>query len=329
MLYPKFLDNYDKLGVVALSSGVGESNENFDLSIENIKKYRLDVVEADSVRVDGDVSNTAEERVNELNKMISDNDIKLILCACGGDFLYEILPYVDLNLIKHNVKWYMGYSDPSSLLYLITTKLDIATIYGFNAGSFDSKELHESQDIAIRFMKGEIVDQESYSMYESSNNCRIDGNYNFDSNAFWETLDDEPIDIEGRIIGGCIDCLRYLPGTRFDNTTNFVEKYKEDGIIWYFDIFNMSSEDFYLTLLQLKEIGWFRYIKGVIVGRVFIPNTYTSVDYMTALSKVFVDVPVIFNADIGHVVPKMTIINGCYARLKCSDGTGRLFQSLE
>lgn len=42
---------------------------------------------------------------------------------------------------------------------------------------------------------------------------------------------DQDADFSGRLLGGCLDCLVNLKGTEFDKTVEFVEKYKEDGII--------------------------------------------------------------------------------------------------
>ena len=47
----------------------------------------------------------------------------------------------------------------------------------------------------------------------------------------------------------------------------------------------------------------------------------------SALKKVL-DVPVIFNADIGHVSPKMTIINGSIATITSNNGKGTITQEL-
>ena len=243
------------------------------------------------------------------------------MCAAGGDFLIEVLPYVNYDNIKKNPKWLMGASDPTSILYLVTTKLDIATIYGHNAGSFDATNLHKSQEFALEALKGNLEEQKSYDLYESDRSKRVD-DYYLDTKVVWESNKD--IDITGRIIGGCIDCLRDLPGTKYDYTFKFIEKYRDDGIIWYFDIFALTSEDFYRTLIQLRESGWFKYIKGVIVGRVMFPKTFTEMTYYKALLTIFKDIPIIYNADIGHVAPKMTIINGSIAHITCSKGKGTI-----
>ena len=322
MKYPKWLKNNSTIGIVALSAGVGNHLKDFNKSLKTLENNNYKIIETKSVRNKGEVSATAIIRAKELDELVTNKEIDMIMCATGGDFLIEILPYVNYDNIKNYPKWIMGASDPTSILYIITTKLDIATIYGHNAGSFDTNILHPSQEYAVNLLKGNIEQQNSYDLYESDRSKRTDS-YLLDKKVIWKNLNKD-VNITGRIIGGCIDCLRDLPGTKFDYTKKFIEKYKDDGIIWYFDIFSLSSEDFYRTLLQLKESGWFKYIKGVIVGRVMYPNTYTEISYEKALLKVFKDLPIIYNADIGHVPPKMTIINGSIAHVTCSKGKGTI-----
>lgn len=322
MIYPKHLHNNSKIGVVALSAGVGYHLADYKKSLKSLENNNFNIIETQNVRSKEEVSAPPKVRAQELDELITDKMVDAIMCATGGDFLIEILPYVNYENIKNNPKWIMGASDPTSLLYVITTKLDIATIYGHNASSFDATNLHSSQKNSLEILKGNILEQNSYLKYESDKSKRTDG-YALDTEVKWETLNGD-VDITGRIIGGCIDCLRDLIGTKFDNTKNFIKKYKNDGIIWYFDIFALTSEDFYRTLLQMKEASWFSYIKGVIVGRVKYPNAFTSMTYQKALERVFNNISVIYNADIGHVAPKMTIINGSIAHITSKDGKGKI-----
>lgn len=49
----------------------------------------------------------------------------------------EVLDYVDFDRIrKAEPKWYMGYSDNTNLVFLLTTLCDTAAVYGPCAGSF-------------------------------------------------------------------------------------------------------------------------------------------------------------------------------------------------
>ena len=320
MKYPKFLNNESTLGVVALSAGVGDNLEEYKRSIFHLEE-RFNVIETASVRNVGERPASGKIRAEELDKLVVDKDVDMIMCASGGDFLYEILPYVNLENIANNPKWYMGASDPTSLLYLITTSCDIATLYGYNAHSYGQEELDKAQLVSLDYINGIISKQDSYLMYESNKNLRVNNNFYLDKEVYWESLNGD-VDITGRIIGGCFECLRNLLGTRFDKTSEFIEKYKDDGIIFYFDIFSTEATEFYLTMLQMREAGWFKYLKGIVVGRVLFPSEF-AMTYQGALREAF-DVPIIFNADIGHVYPKMTIINGSICHVTCSNGSGSL-----
>ena len=327
MKYPKFHNKDSNLGIVALSSGVGEFLNEYQKSLNNLEKHSFKILETASVRNSGDVSNKEEIRAKELEELVKNKDVDFIMCATGGDFLIEILPYINLDFLKNNPKWLMGASDPTSILYLVTTALDIATIYGFNACSFDHEKLHKSQNNALEIIKGNLIKQNSFDYYEKSRPKNAIS-YNLTEKIYWENLNGD-FDITGRIIGGCIDCLSYLPGTRFDYTKKFIEKYKEDGIIWYFDVFSLTTENFYLALLQLKESGWFNYIKGVIIGRIKFPGGFTKLTYQEALIKIFGNIPIVFNADIGHVAPKMTIINGSIAHIISKNKKGSIEFKME
>ena len=50
--------------------------------------------------------------------------------------------------------------------------------------------------------------------------------------------------------------------------------------------------------------------------------------YQQALLKVFGEIPLVFNADIGHVPPKMTIINGAIAKIKYKNKKSEISQYL-
>lgn len=322
MKYPKFLQNNSTIGITAPSSGVGYKLEAFDFSLNHIRENGWKIKETSNVRSMEEVSSPPEVRAKEFHDLMQDDSVDAIMCASGGDFLTDMLPYVDLSKIKE--KWVMGYSDPTNLLYLITTSLDIATLYGHNAGSFDSKDLYESQKMPFEYLKGNWKTQNSYPFHEDGLENRIDNNYDLSVPTEW--IMDKPLEVEGRIIGGCIDCLRYLPGTKYDHTKEFIERYKEDGFIWYFDVFAQSTEDFYLTLFQLRESGWFEHAKAILVGRVLFPNTQTTMTYERALKEILPDIPAIMDVDIGHVAPKMTIVNGSIAKVTCKDKKGTIEQ---
>lgn len=322
MLYPKFVKRNSKIGICAPSAGVGHKLDDLRLSNKVLRSNGYKVKETASVRVDNPRSTTARKRAKEFDELVCDKSIDLILAAAGGDYMLEMMEYVDFNHIKENPKWISGMSDPTNLLFTITTMLDIATLYGKNGAGF-TFDNDRPQNTFLKYIKGDIVSQKSYSSYQ----CFIDTINEvkqLDKKVKWIAKQDE-LNINGRLIGGCVEVIDKLIGTRFDYTNDFIERYKDDGIVWYFDIFNMSSYEFYLTLLQFKNAGWFKYCKGVLIGRVAFPRVEDKkLDYIKAADKALGSIPHICEMDIGHTVPYFTLINGAIVDVKYKNNKGSI-----
>ena len=293
MIYPKFLEKNDKVGITALSCGCADCHEEITNGINSYKKD-YDVIVTDNVYGEHVVSSDVKTRINEFNNLL-DKDLSLINIARGGEFLYETLHGLDFDKIVKRPLWFMGYSDVTSLLYILTTKYDIATIYGFNAKTFGDLPLLPYQLNCQEILKGNLIRQHNFR------------NTNYSLNGDFES--------SGIIIGGCLEVLKNLIGTKYDNTKNFIEKYKDHRIIWYFDIYNSSSIDTYMTMLQFRDSDYFKYTDTIIVSKVLLPNE-EDLTYKEAFKRAFPGKNIIMEADIGHIKPVMTIINGSYVNIK-------------
>ena len=325
MIYPKFVKKGNTIGICALSEGLGRKIDDFDESINILKKEGYKIKEEGNVRVNDLRGGSATDRANALSSLYKNDDVDMIMCAAGGDFLYEILPYIDEEVIKENPKWFMGASDPTSVCILITTKLDIASLYGMNGGSYEYglKELQDNLSI----LKGDLVKQNSFDFYLGKEKYTEDSK-EYVNIVYWET-NNGAVKFSGRCIGGCLDVLKDMIGTPYHDIEGFIERYKDDGIVWYLDIFSMSSENVYRTLLQMKAAGWFKYTKGIIFGRVIFESNFTGMIYKEAYTLALNEFPIIMEADIGHTSPTMTLINGAIIDVESSNGKGSIEFKLE
>ena len=295
MRYPKFLKTGDTIGITALSSGAGNKIKEVKVSLNHLKEdYKL-IVTPD-VYGEEIVSTDVNTRVKEFNKLL-DEKIDALMNIRGGDFTYETLDYLDFSKIAKKNLLVQGFSDTTSLVYILTTKYDLATLYGCNAKSYDSEILEKYQINNLEFMKGNLLYQESFGDRKTFS---LNGDFK-DS---------------GVIIGGCLDIIRFLLGTSYDNTKEFLEKYKNHKIIWYFDIFAMGSVDVYLTLLQMKNMGYFQYSDTFIFGSVFFPKVECEMEYSHGFQKALEKKNIIVDANIGHVDPAFTILNGSLATIE-------------
>lgn len=333
MILPKWLKKGDTIGVVATSNGVGKELDKmrFFSAKKKIEELGYQVVFSEDVFSSDEKgrSSSGENRGRLWNQMIEDDTISVLVAAKGGDVLFEMLSYVDFDKIKEHPKWFQGYSDNTSLIHAITTNCDIATIYGNHFGDFGMKDWHVSVQNNWDILQGKWVKQQSFLEYEDGFSERVTGleGYLTDKMVCWKNgFGEKKVEIEGRTVGGCLDVLLDIAGTKYDGTLNYIEKYSDSGILWYLESFDTSSEKLIMGLWKLKELGWFRNANGIVFGRPLFYKTYTNTSYQEAAESILKDlqIPLIFDADIGHKTPQFTMINGVRARIVSEEGKGSL-----
>ena len=320
MIYPDFLEEGSVIGICAPSAGVGKKLDDFEQSLEVLHNEGFETVETDSVRIDADRGGDAYTRAEELKELFEDPDVNMVWAAAGGDFLMEMLEYTDFDAMAEHPKWFMGASDPTGLLFPYTVACDVATLYGFNAGSYDIDPAPQYAEESLKLLKGEIPYLESSEMHMGQPKYTAE-EISFEEPTVYESNCDE-LDVSGRCIGGCIDSIKDIIGTPLVPMDDFLERYKDDGTIFFFDNFSMSAENFYRTLLQMRYAGWFRYTQAVLIGRVCFPSSETGMTYREALDLALTDadIPYISEVDIGHTLPCMPIISGAIMNLHYEDG---------
>lgn len=331
MIYPSFLNNGDKIIVPAPSDGGIDERDyarykNAKAKLENLG-YNIEL-SPNAYKSEKARSATAIERGKEINNAF-ESDAKAIICLAGGEFLVEALSYVDFEKILNKPKWVQGFSDPTGILFPLTTKYDISTIYSNNFGSFGMQDYDESICNNLEILKGNLVTQNSFKYYENERKERITGleGYNLTDNVYWQTLSKKEECFTGRIIAGCLDLIMELAGTKYDGMKSFNERYKGDGIIFAFDNCELSKEALIRSLWKLNELGYFKYAKGIIFGRNGTDTSYVYENMEECLKDSVINtlgIPIVYDADISHKGPSMTIINGAIANVKVKEGKGTI-----
>lgn len=337
MIYPSFLKDKATIGVPAPSAAASKETKKvkYKNSYERLTNLGYNVVLSKNYyHCERGRSASGKYRGKEVNEMFKDKNIDMIICTTGGDFLVEALPYINFNLIKKNPKFVVGFSDPTGILFPITTKYDIATIYGTNFSSFGTAKLDKYQKDFLDLLKGNLKEYHNASKYEDGYHDEITGLENslYTKKVVWKTLDNKPVKVKGRIIGGCLDLINELAGTKYDGTKDFINRYSKDGIIWYFDNCELSCEEVIRVLWRFKELGYFKNTKAVIFGRFGEKKTYY--DYTVKeclLDSVLkeLNIPIIYDVDFSHKAPCLPVINGSIANLTVKDGKGTISYELK
>ncbi len=332
MNYPTFIKKGDTIAVTAPSMGFckEEQIKEYDNAIQNIKKMGFEFWETGNVRTDKNGrSSSAKERAKQFMKMWENEKVSSIICAKGGDFCCEVLDYLDFNQLRSSKpKWLQGFSDITNLGFVFTTNLDIATIYGENIRDYGMRELFPNLTNSIKLMEGEEIIQKSFGRYEPKEEERgIFEVYNLTKEGFWKNLKGEKkLHFSGRCIGGCFDVIINLIGTKYDKVKDYICNYQEDGIVWFFDVFEMSTPQLLCHLWQMKNAGYFEHCKGIIFGRPFLIREDYEMSFEIAIRDAIgeLNIPIILDADIGHIPPQMPIVNGSIIDVSCENGEGEV-----
>lgn len=339
MIFPKFIGTGDTIAVTALSRGMEEEKEKlrFGSGAKQLKERGYNVIFTDDVFAGNDRfgrSAPAHEKAAQFNALIKDSSVKAVYSASGGDFLAEMLPFVDIEAFKANPKWVQGYSDNTSILYYLATKGDVATAYGANFGDFGMQPWDRSVESGLAVLEGKCRIQKSFESYQNGFGIRGTGleGYSADAPVEWKNIvgeKDGKICMEGRLIGGCLDVLMNIAGTPYDGTPDFIKRYRNDGILWFLESFDLQFEQMMESLWKMKEMGWFEGASGIVFGR---PLFYRTESFDGTPLPSYEDVlherldslgiPIILNADIGHKGPQFVMINGALARISSSGGRG-------
>ena len=306
------------------------------------------------------ISNTPEKCGAELNSVMIDKgdastgeyDKSDVIITCGGgELMVQVVPYIDFDSIKNSTpKWYMGYSDNTNFTFLSTILADTAAIYGPCAPAFGREPWHESVSDAFKLVTGEIDEVSGYGLWEKeipaeesegveeaaepdplepyNVNEKTELKYILSSKEKVSTEDiisgnDPQVSAEfsGRLLGGCVDILSLLCGTKYDKVDEFLERYKDDGVVWFLECCDLDPLSMRRSFWQMREAGWFDTAKGFLIGRpLHFGEEMFGADQYNAVTSILgeLGVPIIMDTDIGHLPPMMPIVSGAIGEVKAS-----------
>ncbi len=135
-------------------------------------------------------------------------------------------------------------------------------------------------------------------------------------------IDNHYVHMTGRLLGGCVDCLVNLLGTRYDKVSDFNERYSEDGVIWFLEACDLNVMSIRRAMWQMENAGWFDKVKGFMIGRPLCHGQdLFGLDQYRAVLDIIKhhNVPVIMDVDIGHIPPMMPLVCGSLGEVIVND----------
>lgn len=335
--YPDALQKGNLIAVTAPSSGTEESTHNLlEKAKERVEENGFHVVFGETAWTQKKGrSASKEKRAKELMSFLLDDRIAAIIPPWGGSFSMEILPLIDWEKLKSiSPKWILGYSDISTFLFVYSTITGNASAHGTNFAELSAPEWDSLTSKWIEVLScpedGEVI-QSSSNQYQSSweqvYKNPATGFY-FDTETEWKNLKGNlQEEFSGRLLGGCISTLRVLIGTPFDQVNNYISKYAaEEGVVWYLESVGLDAINIYRSLWQMKQAGWFKQAKGILIGRTSRYSENQDFHLVDALNDIFADqhIPVLYDVDVGHAPPQNILVNGAFGKVVYNNSEGTI-----
>ena len=338
--FPPPLKPGDTIAVTSPSSGVtDEERPRLDAAIAGLRDRGFRVIVGECMDGSTHVSAPAADRARELSAFLTDPGVHAVVPPWGGDMAIDLLPLLDWDAIAASrPRWFVGFSDISTVLTPLTLRTGIATLHGSNLMDTPYRApdgLLHWLDVATLEAGGEFTQRspgrfrahgwDDYRQHPEVSEMTLD------SSGSWTRLDGGvgAVDIAGRMIGGCIDTVSKVAGTPFGEVTSFARRHAPEGVIVYVE----ASDDDALAICRqlhgMRLAGFFEAANAVLVGRTGAPDSPTMTQHDAVRDALGgLGVPIVGDVECGHVQPFMPIVNGARGRVRHGAGESTLTQTL-
>lgn len=329
--FPRPLRAGSKIAIVAPSSPVPAAlAPRLELVKGTLADHGFTPIESRCLR--GDSTPPWELRLQDWMRALLSDDFDAVMPPWGGDLAIEVLARMDFALLREaRPKWILGYSDISTLLVPMLLELGWASAHGPNLMDLVPAQRDSLSARCLSWLSSdEPFTQPSSTHYQTAFvdwKQRPGAPFQLDQPTLVQTLDGRPLRARGRLIGGCLDTVTSLAGTRFGDVPRFVRDHADEGVIVFLENCELTPGQAIRALVQLRLAGWFDGVRALMLGRSQAPDARGEA-YVRSLRPIFEDlgVPVVVDADIGHVPPQWTLIEGALATLEVEDGRASILQ---
>ena len=332
VIKPPRLQPGDTVGIVSPSwGGAGMFPHRVERGVQHLQALGFKVrLGPHALNQRGFISDTPQNRVADIHSLVADPQVKAIVAAIGGDHACHLLPLLDFDLIRQQPKIFMGFSDMTVLNVAIWQAAGLVTFNG-PALLTDFAEYPRMFEYTERYMLRALCDARPLGVIEPApwwteefldweNQEDLQRPRTRQNSVGWSWLRGGVA--EGVLIGGCLESLEHLRGTRFwpewQDAILFFETSEEAP----------PPERVDSLLMDYENMGVLQNLQGLLVGR---PMRYNEAEKQQ-LREVILErthgyaFPIVADMDFGHTAPQFTLPVGCRARL---DAESRRFEVID
>ncbi len=291
MKKPALLKPNDKVAITAPAKRI--SRAEIDAAIKTLISWGLQVVVGETIDSEYfQFSATKEQRLDEVQNLLDDPDIKAIFFGRGGYGSIQIIDDIDFKAFKKNPKWLIGFSD-ITVFHAHVSKFDIPTLHATMPLNFEKNSKDSLETLKQALFKGKMK-------YELKSKHKLNRKGKG----------------KGKIVGGNLSIIYSLLGSKSFPDLNGKILFIEDLSEYYYHLERM--------MYALKRAGKLKELKGLIVGQ-FSDMKEAALPFDKNTEEIILDAvkeykfPVYFNFPAGHVNDNRAVIFGKEVKMEVND----------
>ena len=294
----------DCIGVLAPASWEARAEWEDGVRLLKSRGYRVKLAPS-CTAVYGFFAGTDEARAADVNRFFCDDEVRAILCLCGGYGSARLLDKLDYGAIARHPKPLIGFSDNTALHVALGEKSGIVTVHG---------------PMLVTLANKSAADYTAKEFFRGLSSDRPLGELPTPGGRKMKAL--VPGRAEGVVVGGNLSMILSLIGTPYE--------LKADGALLLLEDVDMASYKVDRALNQLWQSGLLSRVNGVLFGAFTggdddldpgDPTTAEVIDYYARLAGK----PAITNVPAGHIWTNAYIPFGVHAVMNTNaDGTASL-----
>lgn len=293
---PALLKKGDKVAIVTTARKIDK--EDIAVAIQLFEDWGLKVVLGTTIgKVDRQFGGTDQERIADFQQQLDDPSVKAIWCARGGYGSVRVIDALDFTQFFKQPKWIIGFSDVT-VFHSHLHNLGFNTLHAIMPITVEGNTMEAIKTLR-KALFGEVI---SYEVAFSENNRLGEGT--------------------GVLVGGNLSMLYSLLGSPSAITTDGKILFIEDLDEYLYHVDRM--------MMNLKRNGYFKQLKGLIVGGMTKMNDNT-IPFGKTAQEIILDVvseydfPVCFDFPAGHIDDNRALIFGDEVKLIVSSDKTALF----